>query len=281
MKRHTFKRAAALLTSAAMLLASSAQAAEQELPLWELGAGVAALTQPHYLGSSQDKAWVLPIPHFKYRGKYIRADRGGLQARLFQSERMSVGISGGGSFPVDSEDDDARQGMPDRDALAEVGPNLRVDLVDNEQLHLQFQWPIRAAFSFGDDFGDYQGVTSNPRLVAKMLINDWTYTTNVGPVFSDQRYHAYDYDVPVAFSTPNRAAFESEAGYTGLRAGFAMTRYFKNINVNVFANYYNLSGAENDGSPLFQEEHNISAGIAVTWVFRRSKTMVTIDDENL
>ncbi len=264
-----------------MSLFAVATSAEEELPLWELGVGVAALTQAHYFGADDSRAYVLPIPYFKYRGEVFRADRGGIRARLFESERVSLGISGGGSFPVDSEDDDARRGMPDLDVLAEIGPNLRVDLVENNDLHLQFQLPVRGTFSFGDDAGDYQGWTSNPRLVAKTNSGEWNLVSSFGPVFSDQKYHAYIYDVDPEFVTPDRGAYTASSGYTALRLGLNVNRYYRNMFINGFVRYFNLQGAKNDASPLFRREHNFSAGITVSWVLKQSRRTVRVSDEDL
>lgn len=262
-------------------LAAVASNAEEERPRWELGVGIAALSQPHYFGAADSRTYVLPIPYFKYRGDIVRADRGGIRARLFESERVSLGISGGGSFPVDSEDDDARRGMPDLDVLAEIGPNLRVDLIDNDELHLQFQLPVRGTFSFGDDAGDYQGWTSNPRLVAKMTSGAWGYVSSFGPIFSDQKYHSYIYDVAPEFVTAERAAYTASSGYTALRLGFDINRYYKNMYINGFIRYFNMQGAENEDSPLFRREHNFAAGITVSWILRQSKRTVRVSDEEL
>lgn len=264
-----------------VLSCSVSISADEELPVWELGVGVAALSQSHYFGAADSRAYVLPIPYFKYRGDVFRADRGGIRARLFESEKVSLGISGGGSFPVDSEDDEGRRGMPDLDVLAEIGPNLRLDLVENDELHLQFQLPIRGTFSFGDDAGDYQGWTSNPRLVAKMSSGEWDLISSFGPVFSDQKYHAYIYDVAPEFVTPERGAYTASAGYTALRFGLNVNRYYRNMFINGFVRYFNMKGVENDTSPLFRREHNFSAGITVSWVLKRSKRTVRISDENL
>ncbi len=252
---------------------------EEGSPLWELGVGVAALSQAHYFGAADNRALMLPVPYFKYRGKVLRADREGIRARLFTSERLSLGITGSGSFGADSDDDEARRGMPDLDVLGEFGPNLRVDLVDSDNLHLQLQLPIRAAFSFGDKLGEYQGWTSNPRLVASMHADGWDYETSFGPIFSDQNYHAYMYDVAPEFSLPERPEYTASSGYTALRMGFNMSRYLgKNLHINGFLRYFNLQGAENADSPLFRREHNYWAGVTVSWVLQRSRQTVDNGD---
>lgn len=263
--------------------ATVSAAETEEQAAWEVGLGIAALSQPHYLGADDSRAYVLPIPYFKYYGDVLRADRSGIRAKLFESNNLSVGISGGGSFGVDSEDSTEREGMPDLDVLAELGPNLRWDIVENDQLFLQFQWPFRAAFSFGDKFGDYQGWTSNPRLAAVMPAGEWELSSTFGPIFSDQNYHQYNYGVEAQFVTASRPFYRAESGYTGLRWGFSLERYFKrkrnDIHARFFVRYFNMNGAENSDSPLFRREHNFSAGLTVSWVLKRSKRMVQVESE--
>ena len=84
-------------------LMAAAQAAEDK-PLWELGAGVAAFSFPSYRGSDQTNNFLLPVPHFTYHGKILKADRQGLRASLFDSDRVDLTISAALSPPSSSKD---------------------------------------------------------------------------------------------------------------------------------------------------------------------------------
>jgi outer membrane protein len=58
---------AALTIALAGLLAPALSNAEP-LPLWEVGAGIGALSVPDYRGSEARSTYVLPAPYFVYRG---------------------------------------------------------------------------------------------------------------------------------------------------------------------------------------------------------------------
>ncbi|MGZ9075873.1 MAG: MipA/OmpV family protein, partial [Burkholderiaceae bacterium] len=103
-------------------------AQEQALPLWEVGGGATVLRVPDYRGSEEVRTYVFPLPWFVYRGEFFRADREGVRARLFDSERVDLRIGIGGSVPVDSDRNQARQGMEDLRPLFEVGPVANVHL---------------------------------------------------------------------------------------------------------------------------------------------------------
>src|SRR6266568_3550534 len=96
-----------------MLCALVNPAAAVERPLWELGLGAGVLELPHYRGSDQSHTWLLPVPYVVYRGKFLKADREGARAVLFESDRVDFDLSLAASAPVRSRDDDARQGMAD------------------------------------------------------------------------------------------------------------------------------------------------------------------------
>ena len=70
-------------TLAGLALAAIAWPARAaDLPLWELGLGVAGLSLPHYRGAERSTRWVLPTPYAVYRGEVLRANRDGVKAML-------------------------------------------------------------------------------------------------------------------------------------------------------------------------------------------------------
>jgi hypothetical protein len=137
----TFLPCAALLLGT---VAASVQAAE-ELPLWEAGLGVAAVSFPAYRGSDQRNCFVLPSPFFVYRGEFLKADRDGVRAELFDSERAELTLSVALSPPAASKDIRARAGMPDLRANFEIGPQLNLTLwqTDDRARQLKLLLPMR------------------------------------------------------------------------------------------------------------------------------------------
>ncbi|WP_372881576.1 MipA/OmpV family protein [Psychromonas sp.] len=251
----------------------SAFAAEKK-PLWEYGVGAAGWYSPHYLGSDQQQAYLIPVPYFVYRGKTIRADNEGLRGLLFSSDKLDLRLSVSAVLPVDSKDNDAREGMEDLDFMVEVGPTLQYQLFQAEQQQLRFDLPIRAAFTLGGEFLNHQGWTANPRLQHELQLQGWALTTTAGLVFSDRRYHGYIYNVNQADVRADRSFYQSSSGFTGSRFSAGIKRQFGNLYVGALVSYYNLSGSANNDSPLLRQDDYLSASMIIAWVLGNSNKLV-------
>ena len=117
------------LSLAALLFACCAgHAFAAEKPLWELGAGISALSLPDYRGSDQASVYAIPFPYLIYRGEFLKADRHGIRGTFFGTDRTELNLSLGASLPVNSDDNRARQGMPDLQPTVELGPSLDLKL---------------------------------------------------------------------------------------------------------------------------------------------------------
>lgn len=245
-----------------------------EKPLWEYGIGTVGWYGPDYLGADQQQAFLLPIPYFVYRGEIFRADREGLRGLLFSSEKLDLNISVSAALPVDSEDNDAREGMDDLNFMIEVGPTLQYQLLQTDNQQLRFDLPVRAAFTLGSEFLNHQGWTTNPRFQHKLQLQEWDLTTSAGLVFSDRRYHGYIYDVDQKDVRPDRPFYQSSSGFTGSRFSFSIKRQFGDLYIGALFSYNNLSGATNSDSPLLKEHDYLSAGMIIAWVLGRSKKKI-------
>jgi MipA family protein len=100
-------------------------ACAQKLLLWEAGLGVAPITFPDYRGADEQSNFVLPLPYFVYRGERLKVDRNGPRGILFDTKRLQLDLSLNASIPVESDDNEARRGMPDIDPTLEIGPVLK------------------------------------------------------------------------------------------------------------------------------------------------------------
>ena len=103
------------LLSILWMLATSTLIAEQNTGYWELGAGVSYIQSPHYAGSNQSKNYVVPFPHVVIKTDYLSVDRNVLRGHVLSTDTFRFDISFSGSFKVESEDNELRQGMPDLD----------------------------------------------------------------------------------------------------------------------------------------------------------------------
>jgi len=150
-KRDTHARPTAGLTCAIALMlgiaAAGARAGQQ--PLWEAGAGAAALSFPAYRGANERQSWLLPFPYIVYRGEFLQADERRIRGLFYETDRAEIDVSVNGSVPVDSGKNDARRGMPDLDATLEIGPGLNLRLMEtgDRRTRLELRLPLRAVFA--------------------------------------------------------------------------------------------------------------------------------------
>ena len=228
----------------------------EEMPKWEFGLGAGGLSVPHYRGSDQHENYIAPVPYIRYNGKRLKVDREGGRFLFYSSDIFKVDASTGFSLPVDSGDNQARQGMPDIDPIFELGPRMQFNLYESDDHAFQFRaaLPVRAA------------ITVN--------LSD---ATNAGPIWATKKYHDYFYQIDPEFATATRPAFDARAGYSGSRITLTSSKRFKNIWTGFFIRYDNLEGAVFENSPLVKQEDSLMAGVAITYIFKQSKQMVEID----
>ena len=247
-------------------------------PLWELGAGVTALSFPDYRGSDQTRTYVLPIPYVVYRGDFFKADRDGVRGVLLDSENVKIHASLGASFPVDSSDNDARRGMPDLKPTVELGPAVDVTLWRPAPgMKLSLRLPLRFAFTV-ERSPEYIGWLFSPRLNLDVEnvggMPGWNLGVYASPGYGDAKLHRYFYSVASAYATPSRPAYDANAGYNGMAFLAAMSKRYQRFWVGGFVRYDTLAGATFVDSPLVRTRGYFAAGVAVAWIFAESSQRV-------
>jgi outer membrane scaffolding protein for murein synthesis (MipA/OmpV family) len=267
-------RAAAVAVTCTLL---GAAAPAEELPLWELGIGAGSLWLPHYRGSDQSHLWLLPVPYAVYRGEWLKADRDGARATLFDGERSELSLSFAASAPTISKDNRARAGMADLAPTVEVGPVWNLTLWrDDAHRKLDLRLPVRAAFTV-ESPPRHIGWAANPHLNWDQSLAGWNAGLQAGPLFGDRRFHAYYYDVATADATPTRPAYRAGGGYAGWEAIAAMSRQVDDWWLGLFVKSDHIAGSAMADSPLVRERHQWSAGIAVSYIFARSQRLVAVE----
>jgi outer membrane scaffolding protein for murein synthesis (MipA/OmpV family) len=252
-----------------------------EKPLWEVVLFNGAAKVPHYRGADEHEWYVLPLPYLIYRGEFIRANRGGVRGVFFDSEHFETSISLSGVPPVD--DNDAREQMPDLDAIFEIGPSLKYHpfgrgYIDSFYLKLA----ARAAFSLGFDGGvdiSYQGLKYGLNLIYfnKSLFEnfDLGFGLNAGIDFSNSELHSYYYDVPDKYVRPDRPFYKSDSGYSGVSlAGSVLKKLNDRFSIGFYSRWENLNGAVYKDSPLVKKDNNFTVGAALIWKIIESKKLV-------
>ncbi|MFO7603974.1 MAG: MipA/OmpV family protein [Gammaproteobacteria bacterium] len=244
---------------------------------WELGVGLGGLSIPHYRGSDQRDAYFAPIPYVRYSGKRFRVDREGGRYYFYDGRQFKLDVSASFNFPVDSADNTARQGMPDLDALLELGPRLQWSLwqSDDERLRLRLGAPLRLALNLSR--GRHEGLFFAPYLQLRYYARMET-AISIGPMWATEKFHDYYYQVDSAYATAQRPAYDAPAGYSGFRLTLTTSqRLGKHYWWSGFIRYDTLSGTAFAPSPLVRQEHALMAGLAVAYIFRPVKQYYTED----
>lgn len=265
-------RGAALAAGCA--LACSPVRADQ--PLWELGMGLTVLRLPHYRGSDQSHGWLLPLPYFVYRGEFLKADREGAHAMLYESGSVNIDMSLAASAPTRSQDNRAREGMPNLAATLEFGPKLVAVLAKGADWHLDFRLPLRAAISVKSQ-PKLLGWTSSPSLTLDIRSKGWDIGMLTGPMLNNRSFNGYYYDVPAAFATASRPLYRAAGGYGGWQATLGASRRDGPLWYGVFVRADLLNHSSFDASPLVRSRSNGSVGVALSWVFASSSQRVPDD----
>jgi MipA family protein len=268
-----------LSCGAIVALAVCGDGRADQFPLWEAGAGLAAVDFPDYRGSDQRQRYILPIPYLVYRGERLKIDREKVRGLLFSSEVAELDFSLGGTVPVKSRDNRARQGMEDLDATVEVGPSLNIFLgrARFDRVSIELRLPLRAVESTDLRSVRHEGWLFQPHInvdVKDVPGPGWKLGLLGGPVFGSQGYHNYFYGVAPAFATPSRPAYEARGGYSGMQFIGALSKRYRNYWFGAFVKADSLHGAVFEDSPLVKQKYALAGGFAVSYVFSRSSQSV-------
>lgn len=232
----------------------------------DLGLGGGALYYPNYLGAEDSSVLALPYPYIDYRSKKLKIDKDGLQQELFSIKGLTARISMSGSLP--SKASKARDGMDKLDLAGEIGPALVYSLYEEGEFSIKLDLPIRAVVSTDFEGIDYRGYLYE--LKAKIEYkneDDYLYQFHTGGVWGDSRYNNYIYGVEKKFVTPNRGFYNAEAGYSGYKTSFAISKKFKKVWAGAFIRHYDLNGVSFSDSPLLAKKSAIYSGIFVAYIF--------------
>ena len=257
--------------------------AAEEKPLWEIGAGVATFSFPSYRGSDETNNFLMPVPHFTYHGDFFKADRQGIRGSFLDTDRLELTVSMALLPPAKSKNINARDGMPDLKGTFEIGPEMDVTFwrSENRARFVKLLLPMRAAFTVEGSPKDI-GWVFHPKL--NMDITDiphlpgWNLGMLAGPLFGDQKQHAYYYSVAPQYATASRPAYEAKSGYAGMQYLAALSKRFPKYWVGGFVRYDNLNGATFADSPLVRQKDYFAGGVAVTWILGESSTRVMVDE---
>lgn len=258
--------------------------AQEMMPLWEGGVGMGSLYIPDYRGSRHYSSFHLPIPYAVYRGETFRADRQGLRGVMFESSRVYFDISAAAGVPVNSKDNELRQGMPNLDPTFQLGPALKITLYGKEytKKFINFALPVRKVIATNFRHFTGEGYLAHPHInfnYGKVRPrNEWNMGMSFGPLYGDRQYHDYYYSVDTPYATAVRPAYQAGSGFSGTRTAFTYTRRSRDYWLGTFLLYDNLKGSVIHNSPLVERGFSYTFGIAAAWVFATSDQLVPARD---
>jgi hypothetical protein len=254
--------------------------ADDTQPLWEIGVVGAGGYLPDYPAADENSPQAIALPYAVYRGDFFRlGDRGVARGIFADTSRFELDVGIDAAFRVDSDDNDAREGMADLDYLLEVGPRLTWYLLPRHQQNsLYLSFAGRAVFS--TDFANvrYEGITLAPRLTYwrnNIGGSDFNATIWVEPLFGFDGLNDYFYEVEAEDVRPGRPAFEADDGYIGTELSLGLSygfserlRAFGGVQLGYWGN------SANDDSPLHRDDFTIGVGGGLRWTIFASETQV-------
>ncbi len=256
-----------------LLAAFGAQAQVSELPLWEAGIFAGVASTPAYPGSADRSQRALALPYFIYRGEVLRADRGGLGARVVHTDDLEVDVGFAASLPANSKNVAARVGMPDLGTLIEFGPRLKMTLAKpTAGSRWKLELPVRTVLEFSGGMSR-QGWATEPEVSyeTRELGAGLNLSANASLVFGDRSLNQYFYSVAPRFASAARPTFDAKAGLISTRLGLSLSKEINaDLRVFGFLRYDSYAGAANLNSPLHLNASGSSAGLGLTWTFGRS-----------
>ena len=263
--------------------AANSDEPEQE-PLWELNLAAYGRYGPAYPASKETQVNIIPAPFPIYRGKFLRVGddtNKPITTRIFRRDRIKLDFDFGLNFPVDSEEIDARTGMPDLDLLAEIGPELELEFVRGPKVGNAFlALQMRGAFSMDGLRPEWRGLifSSEVRYNRQLFSEANELSVRVTPEWAGNQYMDFFYGVAPEFATADRDAFEAKGGYLGTKTVFTLRHDFSeefSIRTGVRFGFY--QGARNRDSALFTANTTSEIYLAFLWKFWESKELIADD----
>ena len=248
------------------------QLTDEESGTLVLGVGVgSAIGVPEYIGSDETRGYLLPLPYISYNGPRLKVSQSGITGKLFNSEKLFLSLSLSGAIPVDSDDNRAREGMEDLEAVIEFGPSLKYFFKGQENTHdaVFFDFNFRQARTLSFDS---LNINASPSLNWRKQLDKTTLGGNVRLTsqmrweFVSDDYAQYFYGVEQEYVTEDREFYRAQGGYAGYRINNSV-RWQKDDHVfSFFVGYANISGAKFADSPLVKRHNHLYAGAAFFWL---------------
>lgn len=240
-----------------------------------LGAGLGIASLPHYPGSDENDNYFLPLPYIDFRSDRLSVNDKGVNAELINADKIQLDFDITGSFPVSSDDNTARTGMPDLGFFVEIGPEVSLRLIEKKYYYISFDIPIRASFellgedeTFDDKFVQDAGYLLEPRLHYEAKNGTLSYDFDIGIIWANEDYQSKFFSVNEEFVSTDRAFYKSRSGLMGHRLSSTVKYETDNWLILSYVKYIDLSSGKNELSPLIKKDDYLLGGIGFVRKFK-------------
>lgn len=289
---------------AAVLISCSFHSVAEEFPLWELNLVGTAVTLEAYPGADFNQVIVLPLPDVKINHPKFQAGRGGLRAKMIDSDRFDFGLSLGGTLPTKSKNIDARddRDMEDLDPSGEIGVEMKYMLAKKSPwLFEKGNWDVAPRLSVRKATAIVlQGHNGTDALKINRLDDiGWTSVPRVSITYNRENAgisHSYDFEFGAKYATEQNMDFyyqldadnfladgsdeffDAQPGLVNSFVEIGYVRRKENWRTSVGVEFKDLGKAENKDSPFVEVDHNVIAWFIVSYSFAQSSVMVEHDE---
>jgi outer membrane protein len=248
-------------------------AAGEEPNSCEWGAGIVPLRLNHYRGSDQFKNYYIPSPYFSYKSERVEAEPSFVRGVLFRNDLITLKISLMLGLSVESEENRAREGMPDLGYIFEMGPMIIFKLWESPAGNhlLTFEMPVRQVFATDFESVEPVGIFAVPFLnfisLPQKYTLGWRSEFSVAAMYGNKSYHDYFYTVRKRYATEERPAYHASSGYSGIQLAWILHRKIGSILLIPFMRYDYLKYAVFEESPLVKTRHYFAFGLGTFYLF--------------
>ena len=240
-----------------------------------IGGGVGAASLPHYPGSDENDDYFLPLPYIDFRSDRLSVNDKGVHAELINTNILQLDFDITGSLPVSSDDNVARNGMPDLGLFVEIGPEVSLRLIQRQNYFISIDIPVRASLEFlgenetlDDKFVQDAGYLMEPRLHFEAKGEALSFDFDIGIVWASEEYQSKFFSVNQDFVTSERSFYKARSGLMGHRFSSSAKYETDNWLVVSYVKYIDLSEGKNELSPLIKEEDYLLGGIGFVRKFK-------------
>lgn len=240
-----------------------------------IGGGLGAASLPHYPGSDENDDYFLPLPYIDFRSERVSVNDKGLHAKLINTNILQLDFDITGSLPVSSDDNVARNGMPDLGLFVEIGPEVSLRLIQKQNYYFSLDIPVRASFellgedeTFDDKFAQDAGYLIEPRLHYEAQGESLSFDFDIGIIWGSKAYQSKFFSINQNFVTLERSFYEARSGLMGHRVSSTAKYETDDWLILSYLKYLDLSKGENKLSPLIKKEDYLLGGIGFVRKFR-------------